>query len=303
MPSSKQWRQARQRSAGHRLLHGERGHRALGREIPRRRGVRFLDAPVSGGIEGAKNGTLAIMCGGEPAAYEARETDPRRDGQDRRTFRPGRRGPGDQGHEPDHVRGHHSRLRRGHGLRRRSRAAARAGRIDTRRRRRLELVFRASRAEHGAWQLSGRISHQAACQGSRHLPRHGGAFRRVAAGGRFNVGRIRGVDRAGISATKTSRPRIASSRRCSRRRRATHEPPATNPASQGEEPRQLYLPDFCSAPRCSAVVIICELTALVLSLARNRRSSGFWPDLGRTSMFLLWIGLFGASFCVCCAAI
>src|SRR4051794_27255808 len=30
------------------------------------RGVAFLDAPVSGGVEGAKNGTLAIMCGGDP---------------------------------------------------------------------------------------------------------------------------------------------------------------------------------------------------------------------------------------------
>ena len=35
------------------------------------RGVRFVDAPVSGGVEGAKNGTLAIMCGGEPAAFDA----------------------------------------------------------------------------------------------------------------------------------------------------------------------------------------------------------------------------------------
>jgi 3-hydroxyisobutyrate dehydrogenase len=35
------------------------------------RGVRFVDAPVSGGVEGARNGTLAIMCGGEPEAYEA----------------------------------------------------------------------------------------------------------------------------------------------------------------------------------------------------------------------------------------
>ena len=34
------------------------------------RGVLFLDAPVSGGVEGAKNGALAIMCGGEPAAFE-----------------------------------------------------------------------------------------------------------------------------------------------------------------------------------------------------------------------------------------
>ena len=35
------------------------------------RGVAFLDAPVSGGVEGAKNGALAIMCGGERAAFDA----------------------------------------------------------------------------------------------------------------------------------------------------------------------------------------------------------------------------------------
>jgi len=35
-----------------------------------RRGVDFLDAPVSGGIEGAAKGTLAIMVGGEAAALE-----------------------------------------------------------------------------------------------------------------------------------------------------------------------------------------------------------------------------------------
>jgi 3-hydroxyisobutyrate dehydrogenase len=35
------------------------------------RQVRFVDAPVSGGTEGAKNGALAIMCGGAPAAFDA----------------------------------------------------------------------------------------------------------------------------------------------------------------------------------------------------------------------------------------
>jgi len=34
------------------------------------RGVAFVDAPVSGGVEGAKNGTLAIMCGGDRDAFE-----------------------------------------------------------------------------------------------------------------------------------------------------------------------------------------------------------------------------------------
>ncbi|MFZ5855724.1 MAG: NAD(P)-dependent oxidoreductase [Chloroflexota bacterium] len=33
-------------------------------------GVAYLDAPVSGGSEGAKNGTLSIMVGGEPADFE-----------------------------------------------------------------------------------------------------------------------------------------------------------------------------------------------------------------------------------------
>ncbi len=34
------------------------------------RGVDFLDCPVSGGIEGARDGTLAIMVGGTPEAFE-----------------------------------------------------------------------------------------------------------------------------------------------------------------------------------------------------------------------------------------
>ena len=35
------------------------------------RGVAFIDAPVSGGVEGARNGALAIMCGGDRAAFDA----------------------------------------------------------------------------------------------------------------------------------------------------------------------------------------------------------------------------------------
>ena len=35
------------------------------------RGVAFVDAPVSGGVEGAKNGALAIMCGGERTVFDA----------------------------------------------------------------------------------------------------------------------------------------------------------------------------------------------------------------------------------------
>ena len=41
--------------------------------------------------------------------------------------------------------------------------------------------------------------------------------------------------------------------------------------------------------------LICELTALLLALARDRLGLGFWSDLGVTSMFLLWIALCGAA--------
>ncbi len=34
-------------------------------------GLQFIDAPVSGGQAGAQNGALTVMCGGDPAAFEA----------------------------------------------------------------------------------------------------------------------------------------------------------------------------------------------------------------------------------------
>lgn len=34
------------------------------------RGIGFIDAPVSGGVEGARNGRLSIMCGGDTATLE-----------------------------------------------------------------------------------------------------------------------------------------------------------------------------------------------------------------------------------------
>lgn len=40
-------------------------------ETARKRGVYALDAPVSGGDSGARNGTLAIMCGGDREVFES----------------------------------------------------------------------------------------------------------------------------------------------------------------------------------------------------------------------------------------
>src|SRR5215470_6740609 len=43
-------------------------------EEAHRRGMHSVDAPVSGGEQGAKNGQLTIMCGGSAAAYQKAES-------------------------------------------------------------------------------------------------------------------------------------------------------------------------------------------------------------------------------------
>ena len=61
----------------------------------------------------------------------------------------------------------------------------------------------------------------------------------------------------------------------------------------------LYLPDFCTSRAALAIVVIVELTAIVLTLARQGTIQGgaidFWADLARTSLFLLWVGLICAA--------
>src|SRR5690606_27979901 len=44
--------------------------RQLANRLEREHGAQWIDAPVSGGVAGAKAGTLAIMAGGEQAALE-----------------------------------------------------------------------------------------------------------------------------------------------------------------------------------------------------------------------------------------
>jgi two-component system, LytTR family, sensor histidine kinase AlgZ len=64
------------------------------------------------------------------------------------------------------------------------------------------------------------------------------------------------------------------------------------------ETRGFYLPDFCRARSVLAVVLIAELVALLLTLARQGISPGFWPELAQVSLFLLWAALgTGATWC------
>ena len=60
-----------------------------------------------------------------------------------------------------------------------------------------------------------------------------------------------------------------------------------------------YLPDFCRAQSVLAVVLIAELVAILLTLARHDFfPEQFWPDLAQTSMFLLWAAL-GTAAALC----
>lgn len=56
-----------------------------------------------------------------------------------------------------------------------------------------------------------------------------------------------------------------------------------------------YLPDFCDSRAALAIVLIAELTAIVLSVARQSATVGFWTELSRASLFLLWVGLVSAA--------
>src|SRR5688572_8002864 len=67
-------------------------------------------------------------------------------------------------------------------------------------------------------------------------------------------------------------------------------PSPGSPASPASAPAY-FLPDFCSSPAVFAVVLIAELVALVIALARQALHDNFWADLAGGSLFLLWIGL------------
>jgi len=68
---------------------------------------------------------------------------------------------------------------------------------------------------------------------------------------------------------------------------------AGSSAAAGAE-KSLYLPDFCTSRATLVLILIVELTALVLTLARQNQEVDFWTDLTRTSFFLLWVALAAA---------
>jgi two-component system sensor histidine kinase AlgZ len=74
--------------------------------------------------------------------------------------------------------------------------------------------------------------------------------------------------------------------------------PASPSLIQRERPA-FYLPDFCRAQSVLAVILIAELVAMLLTLARHGISEAFWPALAQSSLFLLWAALGTAAvFCI-----
>ncbi len=70
-------------------------------------GVGFLDCPVSGGVEGARTATLAIMVGGDEPVFARALPILEKLGKTVTLLRSERRGTGGEGDQSDHVRRHH----------------------------------------------------------------------------------------------------------------------------------------------------------------------------------------------------
>jgi len=60
----------------------------------------------------------------------------------------------------------------------------------------------------------------------------------------------------------------------------------------GDQTRQpAYLPNFCASSIVFGVVLIAELMAIALTLARQNEWGLFFSDLAKTSLLLVWTGL------------
>lgn len=74
---------------------------------------------------------------------------------------------------------------------------------------------------------------------------------------------------------------------------AAEGPAPAIPTATVRQEVESFLPDFCQPRMVFAVVLISELLAVVFALVRS--DGPFWPDLGRISLFVQWLGLTGAA--------
>jgi two-component system, LytTR family, sensor histidine kinase AlgZ len=63
------------------------------------------------------------------------------------------------------------------------------------------------------------------------------------------------------------------------------------PAGNAESPAGAFLPNFCESHTLFLVVLIAQLLAFILALARGPFPDGFWISLAFTSLFVQWVAL------------
>ena len=235
------------------------------------------------------------MAGGTSRAFERARPVLEAMGRTVAHLRPDRQRPGRQGDQPDHVRRHHRGGLRGDGVRARPGAAAEQL-IDTLGKGAGScwyFVHRAPNMARGSYPAGFRvrlhakdlaICHDMAARFGVALP----VVERMLAEYAELV--ARGYGDEDISATFRLKEELFERTNISVPRRAGR---AMN-ADRARE-RALYLPNFCTSRATLAIVLIVELTAFVLTLARQGALVDFWTDLVRTSLFLLWMGLTAAA--------
>ena len=151
------------------------------REAARRlaaQGGEFLDAPVSGGVEGARDGTLAIMAGGTESAFARAQPVLQAMGRTVTHFGPSGSGQAAKATNQIMCAGVIQAVAEAMAFAKVARPAAATADRNARQRRGLQLVLREPRAEHRARCVPGRLPRAAARKGPADLPRHGGAVRR-----------------------------------------------------------------------------------------------------------------------------
>ena len=169
----------------------------------RERGIGMVDAPVSGGSEGAEKGTLTIFCGGEEGDVARAGPDPGCDRKPDHPSRPQRRRPGGQGGQPGDDRRHLRERRRGHRARPgRGPAPGAAGGGALGRRGGVVGAPEPGR-QHDRRYVSARLQARAPPQGSRHRPRRGRPRRRPDGRGRARRGAGGRPHGRAASATRT----------------------------------------------------------------------------------------------------
>jgi len=72
-------------------------------------------------------------------------------------------------------------------------------------------------------------------------------------------------------------------------------PPMSTNTDKAKPSDNFYLPDFGASSAVLAIVLIAEIVAIILSLARAVPWPEFFPDLAKTSLLMLWMALTAAA--------